>query len=357
MPVRSRYSQRPPEEPVKVAGKYGPLIDTAVDVVQTVAPVVVAPAALRVSELGVGAGVGLDKPMNPIKAKALEKEFRKGLKGVGKKSFPVNPVVAIDDFGAVPSFYGMTGTDYNNLRSQLKGRMTGLMPELETMLGRGDGAMATKGTSNKGLIKVDPMFALDTPTGPNTGHLIYPATTTAHEMGHALDFQTPLGRKVMKARSSPKLKGAGPIPYIAATLMPTDGDLMAETVVGGVSSLVSPKSMATMLSELRADKFGADLAKRAGTTFSQPSRLLTRASYGAVPFAKGAAQGFAGGVINLALSPVVDFAASKGSEGLVRGLDAVTPGGFKRDGRDLHFDTDRGYMVFTDTGEDARMQR
>jgi hypothetical protein len=352
MPIRSRYSQRPPEEPVEIAGKYGPLVDTAVDVVQTVAPAIVAPAAAQLSNVGIGVGQALDKPLNPFAARVLEKEFRKGLKGIGKKSFPVNPVVISDDFGAVPSFYGMTGADYNTLQGQLKG-----YPELDTILGRGKGAMATRGTSNKGLIKVDPMFALDTPAGPNTGHLIYPATTTAHEMGHALDFQTPIGRKLMKARQNPRLKGAGPIPVIAATLMPTDGDLLAETVVGGVAEMVSPKNLTTMITEARADKFGKDLARRAGTPFKNPSRLLTRASYGAVPFAKGASQGFIGGLINLASQPAVDFVARKSSEGLVRGLDALIPGGFKRDGREMDFDTDLGYMVFTDTGEDARMRR
>ena len=76
-----------------------------------------------------------------------------------------------------------------------------------------------------------------------------------------------------------------------------------------------------------------------------------------MPFAKGASQGFIGGLINLASQPAVDFVARKSSEGLVRGLDALIPGGFKRDGREMDFDTDRGYMVFTDTGEDARMRR
>mgnify|MGYP001476360619 CR=1 FL=1 len=152
----------------------------------------------------------------------------------------------------------------------------------------------------------DPSIPLDLPAG-----YLYGSTTLAHELGHALDYSTPRGKKLINKRSPAetqeirkkfKVGGGSPTGALVAGLgvFNPDQSLRGQMIEGAISELVSPEWRNILESEARADLLGRKIAKKAGTPWSLKSQLSARGTYGAYPLAKGAVSVIPGYVLNAA---------------------------------------------------------
>jgi len=150
----------------------------------------------------------------------------------------------------------------------------------------------------------DPSIPLELPAG-----YLYGSTTLAHELGHALDYSTPRGKKLINKRSPAetqeirkkfKVGGGSPTGALVAGLgvFNPDQSLRGQMIEGAISELVSPEWRNILESEARADLLGRKIAKKAGTPWSLKSQLSARGTYGVYPLAKGAVSVVPGYVLN-----------------------------------------------------------
>ena len=161
---------------------------------------------------------------------------------------------------------------------------------------------------------------------------MYGSSVFAHELGHALDYQTPAGKKSLDARmdrsiaedfsnfgkpryrekvKSTKLgdvktkistsKG-NPVQALLAGIgfVNPNQSLGMQMVEGAVAESLTPDSINTMASELRADKNAQRIAGRAGLKINPKLLTLAKSSYASGPIIKGGLSAIPGFFMNKA---------------------------------------------------------
>jgi len=142
---------------------------------------------------------------------------------------------------------------------------------------------------------------------------MYGSSVLAHELGHALDYGTPAGKKSLDARTdrslaedfsnfgTPKSKRLGnvktklsttkgnPVQALLAGIgfVNPNQSLGMQMVEGAVAESLTPDSINTMASELRADKNAQRIAGRAGLKINPKTLTLAKSTYAAGPMIKG----------------------------------------------------------------------
>ncbi len=145
---------------------------------------------------------------------------------------------------------------------------------------------------------------------------MYGSSVLAHELGHALDYGTPAGKKSLDARTdrslaedfanfgTSKSKRLTKLSTLTGTLPATKGNpvqallagigfvnpnqsLGMQMVEGAVAESLTPDSINTMASELRADKNAQRIADRAGLKINPKTLTLAKGTYAAGPIIKG----------------------------------------------------------------------
>ena len=161
---------------------------------------------------------------------------------------------------------------------------------------------------------------------------MYGSSVLAHELGHALDYQTPAGKKSLDARMDRSLadnfsnfgkpryrekvkstkfgdvktkistsKG-NPVQALLAGIgfVNPNQSLGMQMVEGAVAESLTPDSINTMASELRADKNAQRIAGRAGLKINPKLLTLAKSSYASGPIIKGGLSAIPGFFMNKA---------------------------------------------------------
>jgi hypothetical protein len=155
---------------------------------------------------------------------------------------------------------------------------------------------------------------------------MYGSSVFAHELGHALDYGTPAGKKSLDARTdrslaedfsnfgTPKSKRLGnvktklsitkgnPVQALLAGIgfVNPNQSLGMQMVEGAVAESLTPDSINTMASELRADKNAQRIAGRAGLKINPKTLTLAKSTYAAGPVIKGGLSAIPGFFMNKA---------------------------------------------------------
>ena len=161
---------------------------------------------------------------------------------------------------------------------------------------------------------------------------MYGSSVLAHELGHALDYQTPAGKKSLDARMDrsiaenfsnfgkpryrEKVKSTkfgdvktkistskgNPVQALLAGIgfVNPNQSLGMQMVEGAVAESLTPDSINTMASELRADKNAQRIAGRAGLKINPKLLTLAKSSYASGPIIKGGLSAIPGFFMNKA---------------------------------------------------------
>ena len=161
---------------------------------------------------------------------------------------------------------------------------------------------------------------------------MYGSSVLAHELGHALDYQTPAGKKSLDARMDrsiaenfsnfgkpryrEKVKSTkfgdvktkistskgNPVQALLAGIgfVNPNQSLGMQMVEGAVAESLTPDSINTMASELRADKNAQRIAGRAGLKINPKLLTLAKSSYASAPIIKGGLSAIPGFFMNKA---------------------------------------------------------
>ena len=155
---------------------------------------------------------------------------------------------------------------------------------------------------------------------------MYGSSVLAHELGHALDYGTPAGKKSLDARTdrslaedfsnfgTPKSKRLGnvktklsttkgnPVQALLAGIgfVNPNQSLGMQMVEGAVAESLTPDSINTMASELRADKNAQRIAGRADLKINPKTLTLAKSTYAAGPMIKGGLSAIPGFFMNKA---------------------------------------------------------
>ncbi len=155
---------------------------------------------------------------------------------------------------------------------------------------------------------------------------MYGSSVLAHELGHALDYGTPAGKKSLDARTdgslaedfsnfgTPKNKRLGnvktklsttkgnPVQALLAGIgfVNPNQSLGMQMFEGAVAESLTPDSINTMASELRADKNAKRIAGRAGLKINPKLLTLAKSTYASGPLIKGGLSAIPGFFMNKA---------------------------------------------------------
>tara|TARA_R100000773_G_C4209642_1_gene109539 strand:+ start:61 stop:1311 length:1251 start_codon:yes stop_codon:yes gene_type:complete len=171
---------------------------------------------------------------------------------------------------------------------------------------------------------------------------MYGSSVLAHELGHALDYGTPAGKKALDARTdrslaedfsnfgTPKSKRLGnvktklsrtkgnPVQALLAGIgfVNPNQSLGMQMVEGAVAESLTPDSINTMRTELTADKNAKRIADKAGLKINPKLLTLAKGTYATGPLLKGAASAIPGFFINKAAERYIDPQVDRASAAL-----------------------------------------
>tara|TARA_Y100001951_G_C11275075_1_gene261371 strand:+ start:87 stop:1325 length:1239 start_codon:yes stop_codon:yes gene_type:complete len=171
---------------------------------------------------------------------------------------------------------------------------------------------------------------------------IYGSSVLAHELGHALDYQTSAGKKALDVRAdrslaedfsnfgTPKSKRLGnvktklsrtkgnPVQALLAGIgfVNPNQSLGMQMFEGAVAESLTPDSINTMRTELTADKNAKRIADKAGLKINPKLLTLAKGTYATGPLLKGAASAIPGFFINKAAERYIDPQVDRASAAL-----------------------------------------
>lgn len=151
------------------------------------------------------------------------------------------------------------------------------------------------------------------PVAIENGQWRYSGGIMAHEMGHALDYNTPRGRALLRARArtSPQLAPGAMTGSVGVGGHRDDRSLGSAAIEGALGSLLTPQARSVLESEHRANRFGRELAKEAGTPWSRTAERLAMGTYANALGLPGAVQGVTGELLSRGADQVAAWAVDR----------------------------------------------
>lgn len=255
-------------------------------------------------------GIEMERaPSNKVVGDQLIREFKKQMPA--HRQAVVNPMergskIPLGAFSPL-EFYANQLSD-NNLRVSF-----GMKPQdsaLGELLSPGNTATARYHWPEKGLgaeVHAPPVDITS-----DGKRWMYPGTAMAHEMGHALDDNTPRGRLLMsRMRRGQRSNPAEIVGAVGVGASREDRGIFGAAAEGALSSLAQPINRTILEAEARADKAGRALARSAGTPWSVPAQLVLRSTYPMGMMGAGAAQGAGGEILNRVAQQGVDWTVDR----------------------------------------------
>ena len=265
-----------------------------------------------------------DTPLSSIK------KHERGTKRLVKKAIKVQPNITSEQLKYISSMNPVTAELQSikdlktNYYPALPFLQSSFNPYIDIKDPKGDYINRNKGTVFSAPLDVtkktidhssklfdNPSIPSDLPAG-----YLYGGTTLAHELGHAYDWGTKRGKKLLENRDGSLrrnfrkgLGGANPVAALVAGLgvFNPDQSLRGQMIEGAISEIVSPEWRNTIESEARADWFGHKIAKKAKTPWSYKNQLAMRGTYVANPLVTGAASVIPGYLLNEAADHGMDI--------------------------------------------------